>query len=129
MVTSGHLSEFSLEQHNDLISTRFQCYSNILLVPAGQHSGQSICSVGFKAHSISECDPSDHPVSIVVVVVDVVVVVVVVMNFLVFGLLLSNCCKDLLQILCGCSLGEPLLSFLKSGCYPFFHGIMGNFVT
>ena len=26
---------------------------------------------------------------------------------------------DLLQILCGCSLGGPLLSLLKSGCYPF----------
>ena len=58
----------------------------------------------------------------------VVVVVVVVVNFLVFRLLLSNRRTDLLQILCGCSLGGPLLSLLKLGCYPFFHGIMGNFV-
>ena len=41
-------------------------------------------------------------------------------TFLVFRLLLSNPCMDLLQILCGCSLGGPLLSLLKSGCYPYF---------
>ena len=41
-------------------------------------------------------------------------------TFLVFRLLLSNRCTDLLQILCGCSLGGPLLSLLKSGCYPYF---------
>ena len=69
---------------------------------------------------MSECDSSDQAVS-------VVVVVVVGVNFLVIRLL-SNRCTDLLQILCGCSLGGPLLSLLKSGCYPFFHGIMGNFV-
>ena len=57
---------------------------------------------------MSECDSSDQAVSVVVVVV---VVVVVGVNFLVFRLLLSNRCTDLLQILCGCSLGGPLLSF------------------
>ena len=41
-------------------------------------------------------------------------------TFLVFQLLLSNRCTDLLQILCGCSLGGPLLSLLKSWCYPHF---------
>ena len=41
-------------------------------------------------------------------------------TFLVFRLLLSNCCTHLLQILCGCSLGGPLLSLLKSVCYPYF---------
>ena len=41
-------------------------------------------------------------------------------TFLVFRHLLSNRCTDLLQILCGCSLGGPLLSLLKSGCYPYF---------
>ena len=71
---------------------------------------------------MSECDSSDQAVSVVVVVV-----VVVGVNFLVFRLL-SNRCTDFLQILCGCSLGGPLLSLLKSGCYPPFHGIMGNFV-
>ena len=35
-------------------------------------------------------------------------------------LLLLNLCTDLLQILCGCSWGGPLLSLLKSGCYPYF---------
>ena len=73
-----------------------------------------------REHSMSECDSSDQAVSVVVVVVGV--------NFLVFQLLLSNRCTDLLKILCGCSLGGPLLSLLKSGCYPIFHGIMGNFV-
>ena len=38
-------------------------------------------------------------------------------TFSVFRLLLSNRCTDLLQILCGCFLGGPLLSLLKSGCY------------
>ena len=33
-------------------------------------------------------------------------------------LLFLNRCTDLLQILCGCSLGVSLLSLLKSGCYP-----------
>ena len=66
---------------------------------------------------MSECDSSDQAVSVVVVVV---VVVVVGVNFLVFRLLLSNRCTDLLQILCGCSLGGPLPSLLKSGCYPYF---------
>ena len=66
---------------------------------------------------MSECDSSDQAVSVVVVVV---VVVVVGVNFSVFRLLLSNRCTDLLQILCGCSLGEPLLSLLKSWCYPYF---------
>ena len=61
---------------------------------------------------MSECDSSDQAVSVIVVVVGV--------NFLVFRLLLSNRCTDLLQILCGCSLGGPLLSLLKSGCYPYF---------
>ena len=69
---------------------------------------------------MSECDSSDQAVSVVVGVVVVVVVVVVGVNFLVFRLLLSNHCTDLLQILCGCSLGGPLLSLLKSGCYPYF---------
>ena len=71
---------------------------------------------------MSECDSSDQAVSVVVVGVVVVVVVVVGVgvNFLVFRLLLSNRCTDLLQILCGCSLGGPLLSLLKSGCYPYF---------
>ena len=68
---------------------------------------------------MSECDSSDQAVSVVVVGV-VVVVVVVGVNFLVFRLLLSNRCTDLLQILCGCSLSGPLLSLLKSGCYPYF---------
>ena len=63
---------------------------------------------------MSECDSSDQAVSVVVVVV------VVGVNFSVFRLLLSNRCTDLLQILCGCSLGEPLLSLLKSWCYPYF---------
>ena len=40
-------------------------------------------------------------------------------TFLVFRPLLSNRCTDLLQILCGCSLGGPLLSLSKSGCYPY----------
>ena len=62
---------------------------------------------------MSECDSSDQAVS-------VVVAVVVGVNFLVFRLLLSNRCTDLLQILCGCSFGGPLLSLLKSGCYPYF---------
>ena len=66
---------------------------------------------------MSECDSSDQAVSVVVGV-----------NFLVFRLLLSNRCTDLLQILCGCSLGGPLLSLLKSGATPIFNGIMGNFV-
>ena len=66
---------------------------------------------------MSECDSSDQAVSVVVVVV---VVVVVGVNFLVIRLLLSNRCTDLLQILCGCSLGGPLLSVLKSECYPYF---------
>ena len=66
---------------------------------------------------MSECDSSDQAVSVVVVVVEVVVGGGV--NFLVFRLL-SNSCTDLLQILCGCSLGGPLLSLLKSGCYPYF---------
>ena len=70
---------------------------------------------------MSECDSSDQAVSVVVVVV------VFGVNFLVFRLL-SNCCTDLLQIFCGCSLGGPLLSLLKSGATPIFHGIMGNFV-
>ena len=39
---------------------------------------------------------------------------------LVFRLLLSNRCTNLLQIVCGCSLGGPLLSLLKSRCYPYF---------
>ena len=73
---------------------------------------------------MSECDSSDQAVSVVVVVVFVVVVVVGV-NFLVFRLL-SKRCTDLLQILCGYSLGGPLLSLLKST--PIFHGIMGIFV-
>ena len=63
---------------------------------------------------MSECDFSDHAVSVVVVVV----IVVVGVNFFSFRLL-SNRCTDLLQILCGCSLGGPLLSMLKSGCYPY----------
>ena len=41
-------------------------------------------------------------------------------TFLVFRLLLFNRCTDLLQILCGCSLGGPLLRLLKSGSYPYF---------
>ena len=40
-------------------------------------------------------------------------------TFLVFRLL-SNRFTDLLQILCGCSLGGPLVRLLKSGCYPYF---------
>ena len=64
---------------------------------------------------MSECDSSDQAVSVVVDVVGV--------NFLVFRLLLSNRCTDLLQILCGCSLGGPL-----QGASLIFHGIMGNFV-
>ena len=63
---------------------------------------------------MSECDSSDQAVSVGIVVV------VVGVNFLVFRLLLSNRCTDLLQILCGCSLGGPLLSLLKSGCYTYF---------
>ena len=59
---------------------------------------------------MSECDSSDQAVSVVVFVVVVVVVGVVGVNFLVFRLLLSNRCMDLLQILCGCSLGGPLQS-------------------
>ena len=70
---------------------------------------------------MSECDSSVYPVS----VVDVVVVVV---NLLLFGLL-SNCCTDLLQMLCGCSLGGPLPSLLNRSDTPIFHGIMGNFVN
>ena len=75
---------------------------------------------------MSECDSSDQAVSVVVVVV-----VVVGVNFLVFRLL-SNRCTDLLQILCGCSLGGPLLSLLKSGCYPYFswnNGIIVQFLA
>ena len=49
---------------------------------------------------MSECDSSNHPVSVVIVVF---------VNFLTF-LVLINRCKDLLQILCGCSLGGPLPS-------------------
>ena len=37
-----------------------------------------------------------------------------------FWTLLLNCCTDLLKILCGCSLGEPLPCLLKSRCHPFF---------
>ena len=66
---------------------------------------------------MSECDSSDQAVSVVVVVV---VVVVVGVNFFIFRRLLSNRCIDLHQILCECSLGRPLLSLLKSGCYPYF---------
>ena len=53
---------------------------------------------------MSECDSSDQAVS-------VVVIVVVGVNFLVFRFL-SNRCKDVLQILCGCSWGGPLLGVL-----------------
>ena len=41
-------------------------------------------------------------------------------TFFVFRLLLSNRCTDLLQVLCGCFLGGPLLNLLKSGCYLYF---------
>ena len=47
-------------------------------------------------------------------------------TLLVFRLLHSNRYMDLLQIFCGCSLGGPLISLKKSGCYPY--EIMGNFV-
>ena len=40
-------------------------------------------------------------------------------TLLVFRLLFSNCCMDLFHILCGCSLGGPLFSLIKSGCYPY----------
>ena len=58
---------------------------------------------------MSECDSSDHPVS-------VVVVVVVGVNFLVFRLLLSNRCTDSLQILCGWTPTK----FVKIGVLPLF---------
>ena len=39
-----------------------------------------------------------------------------------------NQSTDLLQIFCGCFLGGLLPSLLRSGYYPFFYGILGNFV-
>ena len=68
----------------------------------------------FKSHSMSECDSSDHPVSVVFGGGGVVV------NFLLFQLLLSNHCTDELQLLCGCSFDGLLLNLLNSGCYPYF---------
>ena len=43
-------------------------------------------------------------------------------TFLLSQLFLSNCCTDLLQILCGCSSNGPLPSQLKLMCYPCFSG-------
>ena len=62
---------------------------------------------------MSECDSSDHPVLVVVVIVIVVL-------FLKKIRLLSNCCKEELQILCVGFLGEPLLSLSNPGGYPKF---------
>ena len=71
----------------------------------------------FKSHSMSECDFSDHPVSVIFVVVFVV-------NFLLFQLFLLNHCTDLLQILCGYSLAGPYHWVAT----PIYYGIMGNSV-
>ena len=70
--------------------------------------------IHFQSHSISECDSSNHLVSSLLS-----------SSFFVFWLLLSNRCTALLQILCGCSLGGPLLSLLKSGCYFYFSWTYG----
>ena len=70
---------------------------------------------------MSECDYSDHPVS-------VVVVVVVVVNFFTF---LTSSAKQLHGFdsnFVWMFLGWTLLSLLKSVATPIFHGIMGNFV-
>ena len=43
-----------------------------------------------------------------------------------YCLFLLNYYMDLLQNLSEFSLGGPLPNLLKSGCYPYFYGIMGN---
>ena len=64
---------------------------------------------------MSECDSSDHPVSVVVVGV-----VVVFVNFLLFRLLFSKRCMDLLQIFMLMFLGWTPTEFVKIGMLTLF---------
>ena len=78
-------------------------------------SNYSVCkgnkSIHFYSHSTSECDYSDHPVSVVVVVL-VVVIVVIGVNF--FGFLTSSL--------------EPLHGFASNFVWMFLGWISTKFV-
>ena len=73
---------------------------------------------------MSECDSSDHIVSVVVVVVFVVVVVGV--NF--FDFFSQTAVRICFKFCVDVPWVDPYLVCQNRGATPIFHGIMGNFV-